>query len=141
LLYWVGDNMKHEKSCGAIIIKDDKVLVLVQNTGLHGFPKGHMEFRENEITTAKREVKEETNIDIDIYSKLRFPIKYTMKNGVKKKVIYFVGYPINDNPIPQHTEVKEIKWIDIDKVEDFLESEDIKKLYKKAIKQYKKTIY
>jgi len=133
--------MKHEKSCGAIVIKDNKVLVLVQNTGLHGFPKGHMEFRENEITTAKREVKEETNIDIEVYSKLRFPIKYTMKNGNKKKVIYFVGYPTSNKPIPQNSEVKEIKWIDIDKVEDFLEVDDIKKLYKKAIKQYKKTIY
>jgi 8-oxo-dGTP pyrophosphatase MutT (NUDIX family) len=133
--------MKHEKSCGAIVINNGKVLVLTQNNGLHGFPKGHMELFEDERDTAIRETKEETNLDIDIYEDLRFPIKYTMKSGIKKKVIYFIGHPTSNNELkPQLKEVKEVNWIDEDKVLDFLEHDNIRDLYKKAIKQYKETI-
>lgn len=35
--------MKHEKSCGCIIIEDKKVLLIKQTNGIWGFPKGHVE--------------------------------------------------------------------------------------------------
>ena len=57
--------MKHEKSCGCIIIEDKKVLLIKQTNGIWGFPKGHVEENETELQTAEREVKEETNLDVD----------------------------------------------------------------------------
>ena len=56
--------MKHEKSCGCIIIEDKKVLLIKQTNGIWGFPKGHVEKNETELQTAEREVKEETGLDI-----------------------------------------------------------------------------
>ena len=61
--------MKHEKSCGAVIIKNNKVLVLQQVAGHWGFPKGHVEKGETEVETAIREIKEETNLDVEINEK------------------------------------------------------------------------
>jgi ADP-ribose pyrophosphatase YjhB (NUDIX family) len=55
-----------EKSCGCIIIENRKVLLIKQTSGIWGFPKGHVEHDETEEETAKREVKEETNIDVEI---------------------------------------------------------------------------
>ena len=50
--------MKHEKSCGCIIIEDKKVLLIKQTNGIWGFPKGHVEKNETELQTAEREVKQ-----------------------------------------------------------------------------------
>ena len=58
--------MKYEKSCGAVIFDNDKVLVIQQVAGHWGFPKGHVEQGETELETAKREIKEETNLDVEI---------------------------------------------------------------------------
>ena len=61
----------YEKSWGAIVyeIRDHhKYFLLVKNkNGKHwGFPKGHIEVGETEEQTAKREIKEETNLDVKI---------------------------------------------------------------------------
>ena len=58
--------MKFEKSCGAIVLDENKVLVVTHQAGHTDFPKGHMEGNEIEEETAIREVKEETNIDIEL---------------------------------------------------------------------------
>ena len=57
--------MKYEKSCGAIIFDKDKILVIQQKEGHWGFPKGHVEEGETEVETAIREIKEETNLDVN----------------------------------------------------------------------------
>ena len=46
--------MKYEKSCGCIIIKEGKVLLVQHNVGHWDFPKGHMEENETEVQTAIR---------------------------------------------------------------------------------------
>ena len=51
--------MKTEKSCGAFIIKDGKVILIQQLDGFLGFPKGHVEGNETEEQTAIRDIKEE----------------------------------------------------------------------------------
>ena len=50
--------MKEEISCGAIIINNNKVLLVEQQTDFIGFPKGHIEGNETYLETALREVKE-----------------------------------------------------------------------------------
>ena len=76
--------MKYEKSCGAIIIKDNRVLLIKQNIGFYGFPKGHVEDGETEEETAIREVKEETNLDITINKKYRYEIEYMVNEDTSK---------------------------------------------------------
>ena len=49
-----GTNKEREKSCGCIITKDNKVLLIKQTKGHWGFPKGHVEKNETEIETAIR---------------------------------------------------------------------------------------
>ena len=53
--------MKHEKSCGAVIIKNNKVLVLQQVAGHWGFPKGHVEKGETEVETDHERHGEKAN--------------------------------------------------------------------------------
>ena len=119
-----------EKSCGAVIIDNGKVLLIRQNNGDCGFPKGHVEEGETEQQTAIREVKEETNVDIVIDSDQRYVISYVVKNDIMKDVIYFLAHPINNQQlIAQPEEIDEVMWVDIDKVYDMLKYDDVKKIW------------
>ena len=86
-----------EKSCGAIIFNEDKVLVVKQTSGFYGFPKGHVEIGETEKETAIREVKEETGLDIKIISDKRYTQSYIVKENVHKDVVFFIAKLENNN--------------------------------------------
>ena len=103
--------MKQEKSCGCIIINDrNEVLLIHHNAGHWDFPKGHMEEGETEVQTAIREVKEETNIDVEVNEEYRYSTQYSPKEDVIKEVIYFLAKNISDNRQAQLEEVSEVKW-------------------------------
>ena len=103
--------MKQEKSCGCIIINDrNEVLLIHHNAGHWDFPKGHMEEGETEVQTAIREVKEETNIDVEVNEEYRYFTQYSPKEDVIKEVIYFLARNITDNEQAQLEEVSEVKW-------------------------------
>ena len=125
--------MKKEKSCGAIIINDNKVLMIQQNDGVIGFPKGHTENNETEIETAMRETKEETNIDILINPNLRFETRYIVNSNIDKKVVYYIAKNLNNKIIKQEKEIKDIKWVPIDEVMDLLQYDNIKKLWQDVL--------
>lgn len=126
--------MKYEKSCGSIVISDDKVLLVKHNAGHWDFPKGHVEDNETEEETAIREVKEETNIDIKINSNYRYISTYSPKEGVTKDVIYFLGKPINYNLKAQEQEVSEVEFISLDEAIDKITYDNSKKILKQLIK-------
>ena len=131
--------MKHEKACGTIVINDNKVLVIQQKQGFWGFPKGHMEQGENEIETAVRETKEETNLDVIIEDKTRFCLTYFIEdNNIHKEVVYFVAKVDGKVDIkPQIEEVNSIAWIDIAKLEDILTFDNLKELWKVVLNKIK----
>ena len=107
--------MKQEKSCGCIIINDkEEVLLVHHNKGHWDFPKGHVESGETEVETAKREVKEETNIDVEVNEEYRYSTKYSPKENVIKEVIYFLARNISDNKQAQLEEVSEVKWFSME---------------------------
>lgn len=126
--------MKKEKSCGAIIINDNKVLMIQQNDGVISFPKGHTENNETEIETAMRETKEETNIDILINPNLRFETSYIVNSNIDKTVVYYIAKNLNNKIIKQEKEIKDIKWVPIDEVMDLLQYDNIKKLWQDVLK-------
>ena len=106
--------MKQEKSCGCIVINDkNEVLLIHHNAGHWDFPKGHMEDGETEVQTAKREVKEETNIDVEVNERYRYVTKYSPKEDVMKEVVYFLAKNVSNNKKAQLEELSEVKWIEI----------------------------
>ncbi len=130
--------MTNEKSCGTIIIDNNKVLLIQQKSGFFGFPKGHMESGESEIETAVRETKEETNIDVIVKENMRFSLSYIQKGTILKEVVYFVAVPINSNNLKvQEKEIKEGFWVDIDDVESKLTFDNLKELWRKVMSELK----
>ncbi len=110
--------MKYEKSCGAVIFRDngaEKQFLLVLNKkpgakGHWGFPKGHIESGENEYQTAAREIREETGLSVVFYGNARAVSTYSPKDGVTKDAVYFLASARNDAISLQKSEVAEYKW-------------------------------
>ena len=121
--------MKQEKSCGCIILNDkNEVLLIHHNAGHWDFPKGHVEEGETEIETAIREVKEETNIDVEVNEEFRYSTKYSPKEDVIKEVIYFLARNISDNKQAQLEEVSEVKWFNVEEAIDKITYDSSRKI-------------
>ncbi len=102
-----------EKSCGAVIFREDgRVLLIKQRAGHISFPKGHVEAGENEYQTAIREVREETGIDIEIAPGFREVESFTLKNGTPKDVVYFLARPVGGTLCAQASEIAELGWFE-----------------------------
>lgn len=123
-----------EKSCGCIIVKDGKVLLIKQVSGHWGFPKGHVEHDEEEEQTALREVKEETNLDVKIDSNKRYVEKYITDKGIDKEVVLFVAEPINEEIKMQEEEVSRIKWMSFEEAINQITFEETKQILKQVLR-------
>lgn len=87
--------MIKEKSSGAIIFRKEggKIYYLLLNygNGYWGFPKGRQEKGEEDLETARREIKEETGLeDLEFINGFKEIIKYYFqrKRGNKKILIF-----------------------------------------------------
>ena len=92
----------NEKSCVAVIYKVNKndkslsFLILHMNLGHFSLCKGHLEKEDKEEEdAARREIKEETSLDVKIDTNFREVITYSSKEGVIKDVIFFVAEDIS----------------------------------------------
>lgn len=127
--------MKKEKSCGCVIVDDNKVLLVKHNAGHWDFPKGHIENNETEEQTALREVKEETNIDVVIILGYRYTIEYSPKENVLKEVVFFLANKISDELKPQESEISDIRWVEVNEAIEQITYDDSKNILRKIIKE------
>ena len=129
--------MKKEKSCGCIVMHKDKVLLVKHNKGHWDFPKGHVEDGETEKQTAIREVKEETNVNVQILSDKKYQTNYIIKDkNIDKDVIFFLAKPLNLNQKPQLEEVSISEWKKFEDALEVITYERSRQLLKEAIKDY-----
>jgi 8-oxo-dGTP pyrophosphatase MutT (NUDIX family) len=130
-------NMKKEISCGTITFYNDKVLLIKQNRGYIGFPKGHMEPGETEIDTAIRETKEETNIDVKIHKDKKNHISYVINDRISKDVVFFLAEPISFEIQKQDSEIEKTMWVDKSLVCEYLSYDDTKEVFLEALNDIK----
>ena len=107
--------MGSEKSCGAVVYRKlgNKIEFLAVRSKANGhwsFPKGHMERGECEEETAKREVLEETGINIDLIDGFRTKMEYVIYKNIYKEVVYFIGEACNEDVKIQESEIQDYRW-------------------------------
>lgn len=126
-----------EKSCGAIVYKEEngelKFLLVHQNNGNYSFPKGHMEENETELETALREIKEETNLDVEIDTDFRHQVTYLVESrNVMKDTVYFLATPKTDDLKPQEGEILNCDWYSYEETNKNLNYPDLKEILESA---------
>ena len=129
--------MLHEKSCGAIVYRRfhgniEILLIKHINSGHWSFPKGHVEPDETETESAKREIKEETSLDVMIDPTFRETVTYSPRRDTVKVVVYFLAKARNVNFVPQEGEIAEIRWVDLAHAVNLLTYENDKTIVAKA---------
>ena len=119
--------MKQDKSCGCVIVKNGKVLLIGardnDGTMYWGFPKGHQEGGETNVETALRETKEETGLDVKIIDDEPVVAEYLIHDNTVLKYVYlFLAKPLSKKIVLQEEEVEKAEWVPIKKVKGKISS-------------------
>jgi bis(5'-nucleosidyl)-tetraphosphatase len=125
-----------EKSCGAIIFRNKKgklQFLLVKQKSLNwGFAKGHVIRGESEEQTALREIKEETQLDVELVKGFRVSGFFYMRK-TKKQVVFFLAKAKPDQKVvPQESEILEYCWEEYDGAKEKLRFTNVKKMLEDA---------
>ncbi len=124
-----------EKSCGCIIIEKNKVLLIQQKKGHWSFPKGHVEKDETDEETAIREIKEETNLDVEIEKGKIYKEEYIVpETGRLKEVLYFIAKKVGGTIKLQEEEVKDAKWLEFYEALKMLTYDNTRDVLRKVLK-------
>ena len=109
-------------SAGVILINmNSKVLIVQYPEGHWGFPKGYKETEDKSLVdTAKRELKEETGLTIDVVKPA-----YTFTKIRKDYQTVGIGYlaSTDDDHVSISFEHTDYKWCSIDELKDYLYDE------------------
>ena len=130
--------MKKEKAAGCIIIKDNKVLLILQKSGnFWGFPKGHLEENETEIEAAKRETLEETGLEVILDDRKRYETNYIVRNEIDKTSVFYLAKVKSGKIKKQEAEVEDIQWFEFDKALNMIIYDNLKEIFKQVLKDIK----
>ncbi len=115
---------KFRNSAKAFIVKDNKLLILkrssdeVHKANIWEIPGGRLELGENPIEGLKREVKEESGIDIEVLH----PIKvrhFEREDGQTITMLIFLCKALNDD-VKISKEHSEFDWVEIENCKEKL---------------------
>lgn len=110
------------------IFSDDKVLIIRENkpTAFNkwNFPGGHIEYGEDILYSARREVKEETGFDVNLIGTTGV---YNFISSSNNQVIlfHFIGEVTGGSLNLEEDEITDSKWIKINELVTF-ENEDLR---------------
>lgn len=122
------DEPRPKVGVGVLILNDKKEVLLGLRTASHGtgewsFPGGHLEFGETVFETAKREVKEETDLDVSefelvsVSDEMRY-IKTDNKHYLNLGVIG--KYQGGESQVMEPEKCQEWKWFSLNALPDNL---------------------
>ena len=131
--------MKHLTSAGGLVyrITDDyelEVVICGKSKKTWRIPKGKQDPGENMMTTAVREIKEETGLNstIDFYMGAK---EHTFKKSGKeyhKTTYYFLLEYVDGNIEDHDKEFKYVEWVSLDEAEKRVKFENEKEIIRSA---------
>ena len=148
-----------ETSVGAVVFRREgnelKFLLLEYQNGHWGFPKGHIEKGEGQGEALIREIKEETNIDIDeieiipgFFAHERYFYAARGEERAKRienkkgififKTVFYYMVETNEDSIILYDEHTDFDWLPFQEAVELLTFKNSKSILKRAFKVLKK---
>lgn len=129
---------KFEKTGGAVMFTEKdgerRYLLIKNNSGHIGFPKGHIDYGETVLETAKREVYEETGLDFVQYGDFRDEYTYMTHQKTVKTGVFFIGHYDYRKPEIQADEILDDWLLPYGKAMELLNFPEDRNLLEKAEK-------
>jgi len=106
-------------SANVVVVREDGALLVIHRTDNDNWalPGGAMDLGESLVTTAVREVKEETGIDcevtglVGIYTDPKHVVLYTSDGEARQEFsVVFTARPVGGTPTPS-SESREVVWV------------------------------
>ncbi len=127
--------MAIEITSGAVVYRKNNgeieyLLLESQNKGhFWGFPKGHVEGNETLEETAKREIKEETQLVLPIDTSFHVYTEYDLPNGNRKQMtLYTADLTQSEDIHLQAEEIKNCGWFNYADARERLTYNNLKQL-------------
>ena len=127
--------MAIEITSGAVVYRKNNgeieyLLLESQNKGhFWGFPKGHVEGNETLEETAKREIKEETQLVLPIDTSSHVYTEYDLPNGNRKQMtLYTADLTQSEDIHLQAEEIKNCGWFNYADARERLTYDNLKQL-------------
>ena len=127
--------MVTEKSAGAVVFhRGEQIEYLLLRSTFWGFPKGHVEAGETEKQAARREIREETGLEVTLLKGFRVQDEYWYareSDRIHKVAVLFLAEAKNrDSKISW--EHSEMTWLTLDEALARLTYENGREILKKA---------
>lgn len=120
---------------GAIILSNDSTKILLVYRGKEAdwsFPKGHIEENEIPVDAMKREVKEETGLEVATVITELTPIEYIDSKNILCRTHYFLCTAHDGELITEKPDDK-LEWIAIDSVHNTLSYNNLKEYWQEHV--------
>lgn len=128
-----------EKSCGAVVFTKNaegiKYVIIESKEGYYGFPKGHVEDNETELETARREVLEETGLQVEFLENFRIEDSHPFQRNEEtrmKYIVYFLAEFSNQFLRAQESELNSIHLMDYETAMSSFQFESSKRILREA---------
>jgi len=133
-------NVVQKIIAAGVVIYDNKVLIVQRAAdeeilpNLWEFPSGKREPLEESVTTVKREVKEETGIEVEVVSIISvFEFKVEKPDEIRDLTqINFLVKPVATPEVKLSSEHQNFAWVGEDELGNYNLSEEVKAVMKKA---------
>lgn len=130
--------MQYEISCGAVVFtrkeKEIYYVIVEEQEGYYGFPKGHMEGTETKEETALREIYEEVGIRPHLLQGFRTIDEHAIPNkkDVIKRIIYFAAEYDNQKIVYQTEELQSARLMRYEEAMSAFQFESSKRILREA---------
>ncbi|MDF3263412.1 bis(5'-nucleosyl)-tetraphosphatase [Lactiplantibacillus plantarum] len=130
--------MSTEVASGAVVYQQKAghpayLLLQSATSDFWGFPKGHVEGNETLAEAARREIREETQIEATLDTNFKAYTEYDLPNGNLKQVTLFVSeVPSGVVVTRQQAEISAIGWFDYAAARERLTYDNLKQMLDQA---------
>lgn len=114
---------KPRVTCAVLVVNNGKFLLAERNkdnyNGYWIIPGGGVKFGESLINTAKREIKEETNLDVEIIKLIGYKEVINVPGNYHSIVFFYLAKSNNINlNVSDGTDISEAKSFSIDEIKN-----------------------
>ncbi len=132
---------------GIVIGPNKKVIIVNQNGNSWSLPKGHLDKGENYLQAAVREIEEETGVkqldfieELGSYQRYKIGLEADEDKSELKNIKIFL-FTTNETVLkPQDPDNPEARWVEPDKINEYLTHQKDKQFIEQILPQVKKFI-